>query len=147
MDDWIPRQDAAKLLRRLQNEMQMLLYTHPVNNAREAARVPTVNAFWLSGTGALDADWQPATESLTVAADLQTAAIHDDAAAWAAAWQALDAGPVQQALDAANRGEPVQLTLASLAHARSFHTAPLTFWTRLQRRFTPVSAHALLQSL
>ena len=147
VDDWIPRQDAAKLLRRLSNEMQMLLYTHPVNNAREARRVPTVNAFWLSGTGGLDAAWQPPTESLTVAADLQAAAANDDAATWTTAWQALDAGPVQQALNAARQGQPVQLTLASLAHARSFHTAPLSFWRRLQRRLSPVNVYAFLQTL
>jgi hypothetical protein len=147
VDDWIPRQDRAKLLRRLQNEMQMLLYTHPVNNAREARRAPTVNAFWLSGTGALDADWQPPKESLTVAADLQAAASHDDAAAWSAAWQALDAGLVQQTLQAARQGQAVQLTLASLAQAHSFHTAPLSFWARLQRRVRPVNATAFLQSL
>lgn len=147
VDDWIPRQDAAKLLRRLQNEMQMLLYTHPVNNAREARRVPTINAFWLHGTGTLDAAWQPPSPPVTVASSLQSPASHDDASAWAAAWQVLDAGPVQQALQAARRGQPVQLTLASLAHARSFHTAPLSFWARLQRRFSPVNATAFLQTL
>lgn len=147
VDDWIPRQDQTRLLRRLQNEMQMLLYTHPVNNTREAQRLPTVNAFWLSGTGALDADWRPPQESLTVAADLQSSTANDDAPAWAAAWQALDAGPVLQALEAASRGDAVQLTLASMAHARCFHTAPLSFWARLQRRFSPMNAIAFLQSL
>lgn len=147
VDDWIPRQDEAKLLRRLQNEMQMLLYTHPVNNARESRHAPTVNAFWLHDTGALDADGQPPTEALSVATELQAPATADDARAWAAAWQALDAGPVQQALQAARLGQPVQLTLASPAHARSFHTAPLTLWTRLQRRFSPLNVYALLQTL
>jgi hypothetical protein len=147
VDDWIPRQDAAKLLRRLSNEMQMLLYTHPVNNAREARRATTVNAFWLSGTGGLDAAWQPATSTVNVAADLQSAATNDDAVAWTAAWQVLDTGAVQQALNAARQGQPVQLTLASLAHARSFHTAPLSIWRRLQRRFAPLNATALLQTL
>lgn len=147
VDDWIPRQDAAKLLRRLQNEMQMLLYTHPVNNAREARRAPTVNAFWLHGTGTLDAAWQPPSPAVTVANALQGPASHDDAAAWTAAWQALDAGPVQQALDAARRGEAVQLTLSSLAQARSFHSAPLSLWARLQRRFSPLNTTAFLQTL
>lgn len=147
VDDWIPRQDEAKLLRRLGNEMQMLLYTHPVNNAREARRAPTVNAFWLHGTGALDADWQPPAQALSVATELQAAATTDDASAWAAAWQALDAGAVLHALEAARRGEPVQLTLSSLAHAHSLHTAPLSFWARLQRRFSPVNATAFLQTL
>lgn len=147
VDGWIPRQDAAKLLRRLQNEMQMLLYTHPVNNAREARRAPTVNAFWLSGTGALSADWQPPPTAVTCDTRLQAAAMHDDASAWTAAWQALDAGPVRQALDAARQGQPVQLTLASLGHAHSFLTAPLSLWARLQRRFSHAPATAFLQTL
>jgi hypothetical protein len=34
-------------LQRLQSEMQMLLYNHPVNNARDARRQISVNSFWL----------------------------------------------------------------------------------------------------
>ena len=46
---WLP---ASPLLRRLQNEMQMLLYTHAVNDARSARGALPVNSFWLHGTGA-----------------------------------------------------------------------------------------------
>jgi hypothetical protein len=38
-----------KMLRRLQNEMQMLLYQHAVNHNRPRA----LNSFWISGTGDL----------------------------------------------------------------------------------------------
>lgn len=51
IDPWIPRQSAAQRLRRLQNEMQMLLYTHAVNDARGARGQAPVNGFWMSGTG------------------------------------------------------------------------------------------------
>ncbi len=50
VDPWLPKN---KTLMRLQNEMQMLLYTHAVNDARGAARQWPVNSFWLSGSGAL----------------------------------------------------------------------------------------------
>ena len=50
-DPWIPRQSAAQSLRRLQNEMQMLLYTHTVNDARSARGQAPVSGFWMSGTG------------------------------------------------------------------------------------------------
>ena len=50
-DPWIPRQSAAQSLRRLQNEMQMLLYTHAANDARSARGQAPVNGFWISGTG------------------------------------------------------------------------------------------------
>ena len=41
--------DAERLLRRLQNEMQMLFYTHAVNDHRSVA----LNSIWFSGTGEL----------------------------------------------------------------------------------------------
>lgn len=41
--------DAERLLRRLQNEMQMLFYNHAVNDHRGVA----LNSIWFSGTGEL----------------------------------------------------------------------------------------------
>ena len=38
-------------MRRLMTELQMLLHEHPVNEARAARGVPTVNAVWLWGGG------------------------------------------------------------------------------------------------
>ena len=46
---------AQRQLRRLQNEMQMLLYTHAVNDHRAIA----LNSIWFSGTG----DLPPSTEA------------------------------------------------------------------------------------
>ena len=46
---WMP---TVPGLRRLQNEMQMLLYTHPVNEARIARGAQPVNSFWVHGAGA-----------------------------------------------------------------------------------------------
>jgi hypothetical protein len=60
VDPWLPKQDkndasgAARKIKLLQNEMQMLLYTHALNDERAARRQLPVNSFWLSGTGALD---------------------------------------------------------------------------------------------
>ena len=85
-----PSPEAA-LWRRLQNEMQMLLYTHPVNAQR---RVP-VNSFWLHGTGAMPmqlpapADALPAPVQSALQALQQTAWQHD-LSGWCHAWQALD---------------------------------------------------------
>ena len=49
LSDFVPRGKQALPLRRLQNEVQMLWHTHPVNAAREARRLPGVNSFWLWG--------------------------------------------------------------------------------------------------
>ncbi|CAN7419944.1 hypothetical protein [Massilia sp. LjRoot122] len=52
LSDFVPRGKEALPLRRLQNEMQMLWHTHPVNAAREGRRLPVVNSFWLWGAAA-----------------------------------------------------------------------------------------------
>ncbi|MDK6080281.1 hypothetical protein [Massilia varians] len=49
LSDFVPRGKQALPLRRLQNEVQMLWHTHPVNAAREERRLPGVNSFWLWG--------------------------------------------------------------------------------------------------
>jgi hypothetical protein len=51
INPWMSTDDQARPLRRLQNEMQMLLYTHAVNEERTARGMVDVNAFWISGTG------------------------------------------------------------------------------------------------
>jgi hypothetical protein len=44
---WMPKLQQAKTLQRLQSEMQMLLYQHPVNDERSLKGRWTVNSFWL----------------------------------------------------------------------------------------------------
>ena len=67
VDDWLPKAAPAKLLRRLQNEMQMLLYTHPLTDARAARGLPAVNSFWVSGTGALPPGFVHSAKAMTLA--------------------------------------------------------------------------------
>jgi hypothetical protein len=47
----LPQGPDALVWARFLNELQMLLYTHPVNDAREAAGQPTINTVWLWGEG------------------------------------------------------------------------------------------------
>jgi hypothetical protein len=47
LTDWMPTGPRAIAYRKLQNEVQILWHTHPVNAAREARGLPPVNAFWL----------------------------------------------------------------------------------------------------
>lgn len=127
---WLP---ASPLLRRLQNEMQMLLYTHAVSETRAERGALAVNSFWLSGCGALAAAPTPA-QALTVFDALTQPAVRGDWAAWARAWQTLDAqlAPVQAALDA---GQDVTLTLCSELVARRYTPAPRSAWQRLLQGF------------
>lgn len=111
ISQWSPLGDASRPLRRLQNEMQMLLYTQRVNDERTARGVPPINSFWLSGTGALTQDVAPAGPAPEVSDALRVAALRDDGAGWAAAWQALDAGAIASLLSDYTRGADVALTL------------------------------------
>ena len=52
LTDWMPLGERAAAFRRLQNEVQILWHAHPVNAAREARRLPPVNAFWIWGAAA-----------------------------------------------------------------------------------------------
>lgn len=119
---WQPLADGAAALRRLQHEIQMLLYAQPVNDARVARGALPVNALWLSGTGRLPAAWPPAAASRppeTIDA-LRAPALHDDGEGWSAAWTALDAGQVAELLAASARGVPVEITLCGDRGARRF---------------------------
>ena len=148
VDYWLPRQAQAQPLRRLQNEMQMLLYTHPVNDARAARGLLPINSFWISGTGTLPADFQATPDTDNVLLDaLRAPGLRNDAAAWAAAWQALDAGPIQALLEQARRGAPVALTLCGDSAAQTFSLQPQGLWTRLRQRFAATDLPALLQGL
>ena len=122
---WLPDPQRAAQLHRLQSEMQMLLYTHPLNDAREARGLPTVNAFWLHGAGRLQASAAPVSDAkITVHSELRTPALQEDWPAWVQAWHALDAGPIAALAARAARGEAVQLTLSGERSALTWHSAP-----------------------
>jgi hypothetical protein len=146
VDRWMPRQDAAKLVRRLQNEMQMLLYTHPINDARAAKGLPTINSFWISGTGELPSATAQISGAgeCTVRYDLRSAAIEDYAADWLAAWQTLDTNVLARLYDQPN----IQLTLCGENQAHTFGHSNGPWWRTLQRQFSaPTPAQLLSQCL
>ena len=47
----LPRGKDARLVERWMNELQMLLFSHPVNVAREERGLPPINVVWLWGFG------------------------------------------------------------------------------------------------
>ena len=146
---WMPDTHSAVNLQRLQSEMQMLLYSHPVNDARAARGVPPVNSFWLSGTGSLpQPSRQPAVEAepLVITA-LRDAALREDWAAWAKAWQAIDATQSVTLLAALDRGESSQLTLCGERNAQRFITQPKPILTRLISFFGTQPPSIVLEQL
>lgn len=133
---WLPDPQRAAQLHRLQSEMQMLLYTHPLNDVREAHGLPTVNAFWLHGAGRLPAAVPPAPGAPpTVHTELRAPALQEDWPAWVQAWQALDAGPIAALGAQAARGEAVQLTLSGERSALTWHSAPRSLRQRISGVF------------
>jgi len=151
VDRWMPRQDAAKLLRRLQNEMQMLLYTHPINDARVARGAPMVNSFWFSGTGDLPPHPAPLLHA-TVLDALTAPALRDDALAWVQAWQTLDAGPLAELAAALKNNQapgaaPLALTLCGSHRAQTWSQQPRSLWRHLGGAFNAPRPASILKTL
>jgi len=145
--DWLPDHAAARPLQRLQSEMQMLLYNHPVNDAREARRQHTVNAFWLHGAGTLPATTPSATEPVTVSDALRSSALMGDVQAWQQAWQALDATALAQALEHLKSTGQLTLSLCSEHVAHTYTAAPAAWHQRISRLFKQPSPAAALAAL
>ncbi len=143
VDLWLNDHPGVMLVRRLQSEVQMLLYVHPLNDAREERGAMSVNSFWLGGTGPA----QPASKSLpadvTVDDRLRAPLLGDDWSAWAEAWLALDAGPLRAIADAP---AGARLTLAGERHARTWEPADRPWWKSLFGA-RAASAHATLEAL
>jgi hypothetical protein len=121
VDPWLPRGPEAGTIRRLQQEMQMLLYTHAVNEERTRGGMRPVNSFWVSGTGALPASPAPHPPAgLTITHYLRDAAMLQDWQAWSSAWRQLDAGECTRLSQALDRREHVSLTLCGERNARTW---------------------------
>ena len=122
---------SAAVLRRLQNEMQMLLYTHPANEARQQQRLLPINSFWVTGAGVLDTA-TPAAPHVQVERRLHAAVQRSDAAAHAKAWQEVDADACARLLAVLRAGGDARLTLCSENAAQSFAPARASVWRRLK---------------
>jgi hypothetical protein len=167
--DWIPDHPAAQPLQRLQSEMQMLLYNLPVNDARDARRQHTVNAFWLHGAGTLPVKAavnapltaQPfplgkdlaagtnsaSSEPVTVSMALRSSALHGHSQAWQQAWYQLDASAVADLLQHVKSTGKGTLSLCSEHTAHTYTAAPPAWHQRITRLFQKNSPAVALQAL
>jgi hypothetical protein len=126
VDRWLPAQKEARLIRRLQNEVQMLLHTHEINAQREACGALPVNSFWLSGCGVVQPE---AVHDARLDTRLAGPALNEDWAAWSAAWATLDAER------AAN--PPQRLTLCGERSSVTCERAERSLWQRVTATFGP----------
>lgn len=140
IDPWLV---GHTVLRRLQNEMQMLLYTHAVNETRTL----TINSFWVHGAGALPKVTTSSTCHLPDATSveaLRTAALQQDLVGWLEAWQAVDVEVIQpllQTQQAQNSQSPTQLVLSGDHVAHVYEAKAPSWWQRLLHNFktTPMN--------
>jgi hypothetical protein len=134
VDVWQPPPEQSKSIRRLQNEMQMLLYTHPINEVREARGLPTVNSFWLSRQVCTPADSHYCVDSA-----LRESVLQSDWHRWMKSWQAIDTLLAQA----------TQITLCGERHSiRLAKPLSRTFMQKTKRLFQPtLSVQSILESL
>jgi len=134
VDVWQPPAEQSKSIRRLQNEMQMLLYTHPLNEAREARGLPTVNSFWLSRQVCTPTDSHPCVNLA-----LRESALRSDWHGWVTSWKAIDTLLAQA----------TQITFCGERHSvRLAEPLSRTFMQKTKRLFQPKpSIPSILESL
>jgi hypothetical protein len=169
VDLWLGSDPRARWLRRLQNEVQMLLHRHPVNEAREARGELPVNSFWLDGCGRLPAPLQAAVvrvaaggpsgdtpdvasgsegrRTVTVDDSLRGPALAEDWHAWSRAFGRLDDGLFAHCLERARAGAAVELTLCGERRALTLRPGRPAWWQRLRAVARPADPLALLQAL
>ncbi|MGV8803379.1 MAG: hypothetical protein ACWA6Y_00275 [Polaromonas sp.] len=148
VDAWLPDAAQAAPLRRLQNEMQMLLYTHATNDEREARRQLPVNSFWISGSGNLPSAFSvEENPSITLPHSLAQAVFKEDWAGYAQAWQALDAGEITGLLARQRAGESVRLTLCGECSTQTFESQRASLGSRISSLFSPTRPLDVLKQL
>lgn len=138
---------ANPLLRRLQTEMQMLLYHHPVNSAREAQRQPVVNALWFSGAGPLPATAGAPPPEPQHVDTLTESAQRQDWHAWAQAWQRVDAEHCAPLLQRVRAGAAADLVLCGERASTRLAGAPRGTWSRLAAGWRTPALRTVLGAL
>ena len=143
VDRWLP---ASRQIKSLQNEMQMLLYTHPINDERAAVGQRSVNSFWVSGSGALA---EAATEHphINVTRAVAQAAFTNDWAAYAQAWAQIDSCDIAELLAQQNSGTTVRLSLCGESNAMTFETVQHGVLTKIKNALSPQPAINVIKQL
>jgi hypothetical protein len=130
----------------LGSELEMLLATHPVNQARSAQRLWPVNAVWLWGAGALPRPHPPAPGVMVAPHRAQARALpHPDPSddALAHAWRRIDADCIPALLAAQRAGCSVRITLSGQQSGITLRSAAPGLRGWLQNWPNPWRGHTL----
>jgi hypothetical protein len=146
LSEWQPANGESAKLRRLQNEMQMLLYTHTVNDARNHANAAVINSVYFHGNGELLSFSEKVSTNITtnitasfnMPRSLADAALKEDWPAWAQAWEQLDETVCADLLKRVRAGESVTLTLCGERSALRYELRQKSVLERLKANFKSI---------
>ena len=131
LSDWQPAGGESAKLRRLQNEMQMLLHTHTVNDVRSRSNAAAINSVYFHENAELLKDIMKVSANITTSVNmprsLANAALKEDWPAWVTAWEQLDATVFADLLkrtQTGKAGESVVLTLCGERSALRYELQP-----------------------
>ena len=89
----------------------------------------------------------PGSAPPQVATALREPALAEDWAAWAQAWQALDAGAVTALHTELAAGRPARLTLCGERQAQSWVVQPQPIWQKFMNKIRPQPLSSLIEKL
>ena len=141
---WMPSASKARSLQRLQSEMQMLLYQHPVNDQRSMQGRWTVNSFWVHRQME---QLYPSTHPAMLHLDLREASLLSNALQWRQHWESLDRTVCKAMLDAMNADHEISLTLCSLHAWRHYRLPQKSLLNNLKRLFSTTTVQKELGAL
>lgn len=138
VESYLPTGRDALRWRRLVTEIEMTWHDHPVNAAREQARLAPINSVWL--TGPVPAAPVAPAAGLVVEERLLQPRLSSDPAAWADAWEAIASTTLSDALAAldASRCGALDVVATGETQVRTCRIERGGRW-RFWRRLRPAS--------
>lgn len=91
VNDWWPQDAPTRPWRRLANELQMLWFDHPVNQARAGLGLPDINSLWVFGGASANQFHRPAPSTAKSCLELMAPHTRHDWSGWLAALHELEA--------------------------------------------------------
>ncbi len=134
----------ALRLSRLQAEVQMLLYTHPISEARIARGLPTMNSFWVDGAGQLNV--MPSSSS-QVSLDFCLQDASHEEKAYLKTWQSLILSVEDLARDAIAAQRQLSITFCGERSAITLQVQKSNFLQQFLSIFSRSPAQNLREAL
>ena len=144
---WMPdasKAPHAKSLQRLQSEMQMLMYQHPVNDQRSLEGRWTLNSFWVHRN--LE-QLHPHPSPMRISLDLRDSVQAANANQWQQTWQHLEATVCRPLLEALAAQQTISITLCSETAWQHYEPLKASWLTALKRVFRPLTVTQELRAL